>query len=504
MDPSTQSSLDRRHFLRQSAAAGAALTLQAAAYTRVSGANERLGVGFIGVGARGQAHLDIVSRLARVGYPITAVGVCDVWDGEETTLWIHNGRHSYERRYAQGLYPSAQRVGLNPNDSSRVVKDYRRLLDRSDVDLVCIATPDHWHARMAIDAATAGKHIYCESPMTRTADEAVAVVRAINSSARIMIVGVPSLANPVWQQAAAWIESGRIGPVSMAQAGVFRNDIRGHARYYPLRLSQNPQTIDWDMFLGHRFSVCGGSPLAPKLPFDRATYAHWRCHWAFSAGLFSDFLYRSAMELNSATELALPAKVVASGGIYLEQDQRQTPDTLTVIADYLKGCQLVLQASSLSSVTRDPFIRGRFGTLQFTSTGFDSIGDQPKGGKYTGKCDTIRLPSVISVAVESPRFATRALWENLIACIRGEQTGVLSPLQRNAATQITLCMAEQSYREDRVLFWDPRQERVTLTAPHWARRWEQRSQQVGISDPGVLESPEYMKLAGPWPEDGGS
>src|SRR5205807_3944313 len=148
----------------------------------------------------------IINHLNRNGGGVTPVGVCDVWDGN---LTVQNG--------GRGLYPSAAKVGLNRNDANHVTTDCRRLLDRRDVDIVCVATPDHWHAKMCIDAAAAGKDVYCEKPMTKTIAEAHAVVDAMRRHNRVMTVGVQSMADPTWRIAYEMIRRGDIGHVAQAQ-----------------------------------------------------------------------------------------------------------------------------------------------------------------------------------------------------------------------------------------------------------------------------------------------
>src|SRR5262245_6502607 len=148
----------RRDFLKSSAAVAAAgtaaLSLTAASYARVHKANERIGVAFVGVGGRCQAHLNIVNKFAKEGKDVAPVAVCDVWDGHEAEYEVTTAAGKREKRkYSQGLYPSAKTVGLNVDDKEHVTKDYRKILDLKEVDVVCIATPDHWHAKISIDAA---------------------------------------------------------------------------------------------------------------------------------------------------------------------------------------------------------------------------------------------------------------------------------------------------------------------------------------------------------------
>ena len=97
--------------------------------------------------------------------------------------------------------PSARKCRLDPADKTRVTKDYRRVLDLKDVDAVCISTPDHWHGRMTVDALAAGKDVYVEKPMTRTAGEAQAVVDAAHKANRVVVVGVQGMADPGWMKA---------------------------------------------------------------------------------------------------------------------------------------------------------------------------------------------------------------------------------------------------------------------------------------------------------------
>src|SRR5262249_30160385 len=138
----SEPNVDRRDFLKASAAGGVALTLTAASASRVYGANERLRVGFLGVGGRCQQHIDVILHMQEEKKPVEPVAVCDVWHGDPK-LGSGKGR---------GLYPSAKRCKVK-DDGKHVTKDYRHVLDQKDVDIVVVATPDHWHAKMVIDAA---------------------------------------------------------------------------------------------------------------------------------------------------------------------------------------------------------------------------------------------------------------------------------------------------------------------------------------------------------------
>jgi hypothetical protein len=155
-------SADRRDFLKTTAAAGAVLGLAAKSYGRVAGSNDKIGIAFLGVGGRCQQHIDPILKMVKEGKGVQPVAVCDVWDGDAK---LGGGK-------GKGLFPSAQRCGINVDDKAHVSKDYRKILELKEVDAVCVATPDHWHAKMAIDAMNAGKDVYCEKPMVQHIDDA--------------------------------------------------------------------------------------------------------------------------------------------------------------------------------------------------------------------------------------------------------------------------------------------------------------------------------------------
>lgn len=491
-----QTRVDRRDFLKASAAGATALSFTAASASRVYGANERIGVAFLGVGGRCQAHLGHVMKLKEAGKNVAPVAVCDVWDGN--------------KEVGRGLYYSAEKVGLRPEDSTHVTKDYRRLLDLKEVDVACIATPDHWHAKMSIDAAMAGKDVYCEKPMTRTIEEGQAVVDAMKKYNRVMTVGVQSMADPRWMQAYELIRNGKIGHVAQGQTSYYRNGEVGQWRYYKLTKDMNPKTVNWDMFLGHEFSVVDGTPLGPKMPFDRAIYGQWRCYWPFGGGMFTDLFVHQTTHLIAAMGVRYPARVVGAGGIYLEYDERDVPDVATVVADYDEGCQVTITATMINRYPVEEVIRGHLGTIKFMKDGFSLIPDDPKGGAGI----PARLEEAIKgeyVDCKPPKGRdgdTLALWENFLQCVRDRNRETLSTPELGAAAFTTVNMGVRSYREGRVMFWDKEKRAPVTTDSGWAKKWEERSDKHGkpnqiigwnAAEKGsLLNPPDYQKLGGPW------
>jgi len=499
--------VDRRVFL----GSAAALSLSAAGYNRVLGANEQVGVAFIGCGGRAQAHMDMVLRLRQAGEAVAPVAVCDVWDGHEEEYTTTFGGKLNQRRYAQGLYPAARKCGLNPADHQHVTKDYRRVLDLREVDLVCIATPDHWHARMTLDALAAGKDVFVERPMTRTATEAAAVWTAWRQSARVVVVGVQNLADPTWGQAWDYLRSGQLGHVVQGQTGAFRNDIRGQWRFYRLVEAMNTRTIDWNMFLGHRFEVAG-QPIGPsprQMPFDRATFAQWRCRHELSAGPLSELLYAPLTRMLLAMGVRFPARVQASGGIYLEYDGRTVPDVVTLVADFEEGCQLLATATTLSNYPLEEVIRCRLGTLKFLRGSMQIFRDDPcRGTSYPPRLEGPLTPHE-QISTVPPPNETEALWRHFLACVRQRRQNTWCSPDLGAAAAVLVALAEQSLQHGVALGWDPHQMQAVPVKGRWMAAWRHRSLQRGQpahilgwqgGEQGcTLQPPDYQRLAGPPP-----
>lgn len=500
----------RRDFLKNTAALGAAMTMTATSYARIPGANGTINVGFIGVGGRCQAHVDIVNKLASEKQGVAPAAVCDVWDGLETTFKNSRGE---DRKYLQGLYPTAKKCGLDPSDKTRVVKDYRRVLDLKDVDVVCIATPDHWHAKMSIDAAAAGKDVYCEKPMTRTIDEAWAVADAMRKHNRVMSVGVQSMAEPRWQAAFDLIRNGKIGHVCQAQTSYYRNSAMGQWRYYRLYKEMNPTTIDWDMFLGHQFRINGGPPIGPtqkEMPFDRAVFGQWRCYWPFGGGMFTDLFVHQTTHMIAAMGVRTPARVVGGGGIYLEYDGRDVPDVSAIVADYDEGCQLLVTATMINDHAIEEVIRGKLGTIRFTKRdkqmGMEVLPQGTAAGPGRPKVPGEEKSEL--VAAMPDRDTTPELWTDFLECVRSRKRETLSTPDLGAAAFTTVAMGVQSYRNGQALFWDRELRKAVPADASWASRWEARSRarakpnqilgwQGGDAGSAVVAE-DYQALAGPW------
>ena len=484
----TKDHLTRRSFLKSgatgAAAAGAVGLLGAPAPVRGANLNQRLRVGFIGTGGRFNTHLGVILRMEEAQKPVEAAAVCDVYR-------IHLDR-------------AADRIGKATGRDPKRSRDYRELIEEGDVDAVCIATPDHWHARQTTEALQAGKHVYCEKPMTHTIREALDVVAAWKQSGRVVQVGVQRTSDGRWKAANEFIRAGQIGKVVQAQTEFYRNSTVGQWRYFKLEKEMTPKNIDWKMFLGTEFG------LAPEMPFDRALFRQWQCYWPFSFGPYSDLFVHRLTPMLVALGVRYPRRVVGGGGIFLEYDGRDVPDTATLVADYDAGLQVLVTASMVNAHSIEQCIRGHYGTIVFDleKEGFDF---QPEPYPITAE----RSFEPKHVEADQPENETLSHWENFLAAIdKGDPQACNNPPDLGAAAVATVIMAAESYRNGRVYEWDAEQGEPVPSGPRYAQTWEAMSQRrsgprhVPGWDPDDKDPMfsrqklrDYQKLEGPWPDE---
>ncbi len=294
----------RRFFLGM---AGTALS-----QSHIAQANDRIRFGIIGTGERGAYHASRVAHEEKAD----VVSICDVY-----------------RARAEGA-----RQGSNPQ--AEVVQDYRRVLDRKDIDAVVVSLPDHWHTPVLIDAVNAGKDVYLEKPMTYRIEEGPQVAEAVRRTRRMVQVGAQQNSGPHFLEAKArFFDSGLIGKVSLIRTYWIAN--RGFFRHPPKDFLYRPEDLDWSLFLGR----------APKRPFDAQRYFGWTMFQDYSTGqpggVFTHLVDTAQMMLG----LRAPSAVVALGGIFEFPEDRDTPDTISILAEYPQ--KLVMTADCTQSSPRD-------------------------------------------------------------------------------------------------------------------------------------------------------
>src|SRR5215467_1936272 len=314
-------------FSRRDFAKGAALAT-AAGYSRVLGANDRVRVGYIGLGNRGdQVH----DGFLEFGDNETAA-VCDLRD-DYMDFAIKKSR-AHPKKY----------------------NDYRALLDDKDIDAVVVATPDHWHALMFIDACNAGKDVYVEKPLSLTVVEGRKMVEAAARTRRVSQVGTQRRSTASLKEAADFVRSGGIGKVTVAKSWHIGNEWPNGIGNPPDGDPPSPQ--EWDRWLGP----------APKVPYNKnRAYYKFRWFYNYSGGQLTNYGVHNIDMMRWCLGFEYPRRVTALGGKYVMQDNREIPDTLEVIWEYdgtlMTFAQYDASAAKANLAGAEIELRGTKGTM---------------------------------------------------------------------------------------------------------------------------------------------
>jgi predicted dehydrogenase len=341
----------RRKFIQTTGSGTLGLGLWAAAAPWMKAAeqmapSDRIRVGVLGFGVRGQQLAWAVGR----GLGAEVVAVCDVYDGRF-------------RRAAERL----------DADKVEMTKDYRRLLDRKDIDAVIIATPDHWHMQMTIDALEAGKDVYLEKPMAHTIEEGKSIVESVNRTGRVLQAGSQLLSSVHLHELKEAIAEGRLGKITQVKAWWDTGSLIG-AWVKPVPPDASPETIDWKAFLGP----------APYREFEPERVFRWRCYSDYSEGLAGDVLSHLITEIHWLLDLDMPTRVAATGGIFHWNDGRDVADTVSAVCQYPEGIALTIGATQANGYG-DQIVRllGTEGTVELTHSGWTLYEERyPEGYPY--------------------------------------------------------------------------------------------------------------------------
>lgn len=438
-------SVNRRNFLITASTVGAGLSLASSAFaarpkmnpSRVIGANDRINVGLIGAGGRGSYVSNVFAKHGQQNNSCQIVAVCDVYQKRVT-----KNKEAYK---CDGTL------------------DYREILNRSDVDAVIVATPDHWHAPIALEAMDKGKDVYLEKPMCHTVEEARDLVNTVRETKRVLQVGSQTTSGDQWAKARKAIADGMIGKMLMSQGSYHRNSTEGEWNW-PIDQAAGPNAkgedyIDWKMWLGK----------APQRSFNADRFFRFRKYWDYSGGIATDLFYHVVAPMNICWgEAQFPYKVMADGGIYEFKDEREVPDTFNLLGSYAKGHSIVLSSSMANSQHIPGLIRGHEASLIMVEHGrFEGVAPyitvRPEkrviSADYKAKWgeDEIKIPV-------ADKDAMVAHVDNFLSCIRTRQKPQLD-VETGARAQVLISMAVQSYREGKVLYFDEKRWKVVDKAP---------------------------------------
>ncbi len=416
--------LTRRQFIHRASTTTAALTASGILAKRARGANERLGIGFIGCGGRSNAHLKAVHYLKSQNANVDIVAACDTYR------------------------PRMQRVV--EGYKARPYSDHRELLADPKVDVVCIATPDHQHGYQAIDAVRAGKDVYCEKPVTHwTQFELTKRLAAeVKKSDRVFQLGTQGMYDSAWWQMKQLIRDGLIGRPVHAECGYFRVGDWGE-RGMPI---DDPNArpgadLDWDAFLGE----------APKRSYDISRYFRWRMYEDYAGGPSTDLFPHSLTPVVFMLGVGMPSQTAAVGG-KLRYQEREVPDTYNMLIDYPEKITVAVlgtQANnypgtgSRGSGQRIPVIRGWEGTLTIEKN--EIVFTPAQGSK--------KKPQRFAIE-HGEDFV--GYWKKFLDCCRTRQRDTLSPMDLAYRVQTPLQMGMLGLQEGKIAKFDTNQETIVL------------------------------------------
>lgn len=435
----------RRDFLKKStlgaAAAVAAVSgskpvstwSKARASGSVLGANDSVVAGFIGVGGQGfNSHLLNVTNLNNEGNPrhdvqLNGIGAaaCDLYSvrQERALQALENARKATNRESAVTAH-----------------EDYRHVLDNPDIDAVFIGTVDHWHTRIALDALDAGKHVYCEKPMTRYLDEAFLIYDKVKETGLKFQIGSQFCTEGKWHHAAKLITEGRIGPLVSAQDSYCRNSPNGEWNYYRIEDELvEGQTINWNKWLG---------PVTDR-PFNKQHFHRWRKYYPYCAGILGDLLAHRIHPLLIATGAKeFPMRVCSVGNKKIMDanvglEDRDVTENCQLLAEFPSGLCMMVTGCSVNEQGLNQVIRGHEGTLYLSGSSVELRPERP----FADLVDPEMTENI------TPHVSIPEHINDFFGAIRDdrETNGNIDVAVR---CQTIISMAEQSERTGEMLYFD--------------------------------------------------
>jgi len=402
--------MKRRDFIKNAAWGTAGLLAQPK--LRALAANDRVRVGMIGVGGRGQDLLRQVLAIPNV----QLAAVAD----------IYSRRRDEARQLAPGI---------------QTFDDYRRLLDLKDIDGVIVASPLHLHARHFLDTVAAGKDLYSEKTMTWSIPEAEQCLAAAKGSKQIVQIGLQHESSGALADTRKWIQQGIAGKITLVESWMSRNTPRGSGQWVrPVPSDCSASNVNWDAFLNGRSAR----------PFDGYKFINWRLFWEFSGGNITENMVHQIAWIMSALDLPLPDSAYMSGGVFSEKDGREVPDTIAVTFDFPGDLAVTWRSTfSNSHYGLGEHFLGSAGTIEHLMGVTDMV-----TGRSTSSLnyypEKVNRPGSAALTGDAPDLNHMA---NFIDCVRTRK-------QPNAAVEIgyrsavAAHMANIAYREKRRISLD--------------------------------------------------
>ncbi|MDD3062988.1 MAG: Gfo/Idh/MocA family oxidoreductase [Massilibacteroides sp.] len=425
--------------------------------------------------------------LAQDDLNIEINGVCDIFDvyGEAAVLAGSN----IDRQGSNGKFGKAPKR----------YRHYQELLAAPDIDAVIIATPDHWHSTMAMEAAKAGKHVYCEKPLSWTVPETYLIREAIRETGVVFQLGHQGRQTDCYQKASEIIRNGLLGPVNLIEVCTNRNSPNG-AWVYDIIEGSSPGTIDWKQFEGPEERVKEYMDYMKKYQLERYVgpderskfslerFFRWRCWWDYSTGLSGDLLTHEYDAVNQIMKVGIPHSATSSGGVYFFKDGRTVPDVLQTTFEFKDHDMTMLYSATLaSSRNRGKVFMGHDASMEVSnilqvtvdsnSTRYE---EKIKSGViptdnpfYTyvpgqSSSDTVTSPTELYFAkrgllytyVNGKRYDTTHLHiREWLECIRQKKMPSCN-IEQAFEEAMTAHMGTRAYLEGRSMYWDKDKEEI--------------------------------------------
>lgn len=440
--------ITRRKFMERSLTGTAALGATLATAPTVLRAAQAPGVtvGIIGAGIRG---LELMQYILNVGGKVAVV--CDLYDGH--------------LRRAQEIQPNTP-----------TTREYKEVISRKDLDAVVIATSDHWHAPIAVEAMKAGKDIYIEKPMAHTIPEAVEMARVSRETGRLVQVGSQSLSMTSTRKGKEWVQSGAIGNIYMVQCSINRPSAIGAWRY-PIPPDASPKTVDWERYQKN----------VTKRPFDAARFFQFRNWWEYGTGIAGDEYVHLLSRVHYLMDVQYPLSAVASGGIYKWTGDRDVPDIHNTLYDYGKF-QVQVTANLVCNWDGGEIVRyfGDKGTVELTEETAtllpynpmedynypleswpkdlkDKFIEQHKNDPLADIGTAKQQPKREKETMRQTAEGTEDHFRNFFSCIKS-RTQPVEHVEFGCGTAVACHMANLSYRKKQRVFWDSKTKDVRYQA----------------------------------------
>lgn len=434
---------NRRKFIKQSVLSTAGLSIGNEVFSapfsqKVLWSNNKIRVGFIGLGNRGSQLLNWFMQ----NDDVEIAAFCDVYEP-----YISRDRSLVSKKYLEmGKVPK-----MNESLSSNVkrYKDYRELLAQKDIDAVCISTPDHWHALQTIHSFEAGKHVYVEKPLTITIQEGREMINAQKKYGKVCAVGLNRRGSPIYQELVQKVQEGVIGKVTTARAqrtsNMFPNGIG------ILKPAAPPKDFDWNMWLGPRDFRPYQYNMAPYFFRWWKEYSSQMGNWGVH---YMDVIRWMMGE-------SAPMAITANGGKYAVQDDRNIPDTMEVLFEMPSKAIIKFSIHEANGgggiMGGEVELNGSKGNLIASQEGYEIT--PSRSGQFQS-WDNLVAPSDKKLCGHGSNDSTFNLIRNFLDCIKTGQEP-LCTLEEGHRSTCFAHLANISLELRQRIEWDPIQEKIT-------------------------------------------